>query len=467
MGKTQDTREKSVGKEFEKSDLGDQRRNKRLKRIADQFAKSPEKSLPQTLGGMAEKEATYRFLNNDSVDFSTIIDGHLDTTVDRAKLYDTVLVVHDTTTISFTTKRDGLGHLRGANTKYGFYCHASLAVGLSSPRDPLGLLAVQNWTRTKQVKKMQAANNTKEKHRWLKGVELAEERLDESVQAVHVMDREADSYELFHHLLDNNRRFIVRAYYDRRVEGGKLLKRAAKAPLFAERMVCLSARPKHEIPSVRKIYPARRQRSARLAIQAVPLVLKRSDYLAGRRDIPKKLEINLVYVSEKDCPKSMEPVEWYLLTTEPIETEEDVLAIVDAYRARWLIEELFKALKTGCQYQKLQLESYDALLCALAIYLVVAWSLLRLRYLSGAGKELPAQLILNDVQIQVLRVLSEQALSDTPTAREVLWALATKGGHFKHNGEPGWMVISRGLHDLLLMEQGFRAAMALQKCDKS
>jgi hypothetical protein len=47
----------------------------------------------------------------------------------------------------------------------------------------------------------------------------------------------------------------------------------------------------------------------------------------------------------------------YYVTTEPIATEQQVAAVVDAYRQRWLIEEFFKALKTGCQYQQLQLES--------------------------------------------------------------------------------------------------------------
>ena len=36
------------------------------------------------------------------------------------------------------------------------------------------------------------------------------------------------------------------------------------------------------------------------------------------------------------------------MTTEPIDTVEQVLRIVDWYRARWVIEEFFKALKTGC-----------------------------------------------------------------------------------------------------------------------
>jgi hypothetical protein len=42
------------------------------------------------------------------------------------------------------------------------------------------------------------------------------------------------------------------------------------------------------------------------------------------------------------------------MTTEPIDTPEQILAVVDGYRHRWKIEELFKALKTGCAYEKRQ-----------------------------------------------------------------------------------------------------------------
>jgi IS4 transposase len=65
-----------------------------------------------------------------------------------------------------------------------------------------------------------------------------------------------------------------------------------------------------------------------------------------------------------------------------------VAAIVDAYRARWVIEELFKALKTGCQVEKRQLASYEALRIALALFLPIAVRLLSGRvdfYAAGGG----------------------------------------------------------------------------------
>jgi IS4 transposase len=91
-------------------------------------------------------------------------------------------------------------------------------------------------------------------------------------------------------------------------------------------------------------------------------------------------------VWEVNAPVGTEPVEWRLMTTEPIDTDEQVLRIVDWYRTRWMIEEYFKALKTGCAFEQGQLASFHTLCVALALLAPMAWRLLLLRYLA---RELP------------------------------------------------------------------------------
>src|SRR3954469_21374678 len=48
-------------------------------------------------------------------------------------------------------------------------------------------------------------------------------------------------------------------------------------------------------------------------------------------------------------------IEWMLFTSEPIGTLAEIEAVVAHYPARWIIEEYFKALKTGCAFEKRQL----------------------------------------------------------------------------------------------------------------
>ena len=137
---------------------------------------------------------------------------------------------------------------------------------------------------------------------------------------------------------------------------------------------------------------------------------------------------------------------------------EDVERIVDIYRARWLIEEYFKALKTGCAIEKRQLESKHALLNALALFIPIAWRLMRLRTLARDQDTAPATSALTVTQVEVLVATSRKKLPPQPTVREALMALAALGGHIKNNGEPGWLILGRVYDKLLTMETAWLAA---------
>jgi hypothetical protein len=134
---------------------------------------------------------------------------------------------------------------------------------------------------------------------------------------------------------------------------------------------------------------------------------------------------------------------------------EQVQAVVTFYRTRWLIEEFFKTIKTGCAFERRQLESYHALLCALGILLPIAWRLLKLRHLERTEPNAPATRVLTPVQVLILRQKARVKLSEQPSIREALLAVAALGGHLKRNGEPGWLVLWRGMAKLELMVAGW------------
>ena len=131
------------------------------------------------------------------------------------------------------------------------------------------------------------------------------------------------------------------------------------------------------------------------------------------------------------------------------------------YRTRWLIEEFFKCLKTGCAYKKRQLESLDTLLVALALLAPIAWQLLLMRHLARERPEVGATVALTPRQIEILRATPVgRQLAARPSIRDALRAVARLGGHLRQNGEPGWLVLHRGLQKLLCMETGWAAAQA-------
>jgi hypothetical protein len=179
---------------------------------------------------------------------------------------------------------------------------------------------------------------------------------------------------------------------------------------------------------------------------------------------PEVLEVNLVRVWEPLPPAGEVPVEWLLFTTEPIETTAQLERVVDLYRARWTIEEYFKALKTGCSMEKRQLMDYESLCNALALFVPIACRALLLRTSAHDSPDEPAVLNLDNDELQVLRLQKPKYLSATPTNQEVLLAVASMGGHIRWNGAPGWLTILRGLEHLALMTSGWR--LAKLQCDR-
>lgn len=90
---------------------------------------------------------------------------------------------------------------------------------------------------------------------------------------------------------------------------------------------------------------------------------------------------------------------------------------------------------------------------------IVAWHLLTLRHLGHHAGDLPAEAVVNPVQIKVLRALRPKIIGAKPTAAQAFAAIAQLGGHLRQNGPPGWQILGRGWMHLLDVEQGFRLAL--------
>jgi hypothetical protein len=137
-----------------------------------------------------------------------------------------------------------------------------------------------------------------------------------------------------------------------------------------------------------------------------------------------------------------------LFTSEPIETTEELEAVIDHYRARWIIEEYFKALKTGCAFEKRQLCTLEGLLRALGLFVPMAWTLLALRTLGRETSQREATAVFDTEQLKLLRELlhkRRRELPRNPTVRDAMLGIAALGGHIRNNGDPGWLVLGRGM----------------------
>jgi hypothetical protein len=401
-------------------------------------------------------EALYRHLSCDDVTFEALLAQHIGRTAGRCAAAAVLYAIHDTTVCTFPgdTHRSGLGRVNGK--KQGFYAHVTLAVSADGRRLPLGLLGCELFTRDGE-----RPIGEGESKRWRRGIDGACERVGDAGKVIHVADREGDMYWLLVSMLGAGQRFIVRASQDRLVEGDD----EALKPLFT---VARETRPTYELEvpvtarrkagrwgdELRK-FPVRDARVARLSFAALPLTLKRPKRGAGK--LPEQIDVNVVHVFELGPPVGERPIEWLLLTREPIDSTAAIAKVVEGYRTRWTVEEYFKTVKTGCAFESRQLESFKTLSNLLAYSLILAYALLLMRALARTDANLPADALLSADQVLCLRLMTKRKAAKLKTAREVLDAIAELGVHLRSNGDPGWRVLSRGWKRLLDFEAAYMA----------
>ncbi len=434
------------------AELGDERLSHRLELLVESLAKKPGESFPDALGSEAALEAAYRFLGNDKVSPQTVLAPHVEETKKRCLEHGRTLAIMDTTEVRYGGEREALGYLTHENGRGGL-APGALAV-LAGTREPLGVLHCETWARRGPKKKRKQAVGAADSEalRWERGAQAIHAQLPD---AICVMDREADIFTLVAAMQARGQDFIIRAAQNRSTLEGPLWELLDDAELVASRELELPERRPRKRKSERKRHPARSAHLATLELRARRVTLRSPNASKNKASNRNATEVtlHLVHVIETDPPQGDEPVEWVLLTSLPIATKKGIDFIVDAYRARWVIEEFFKALKSGCAVEKRQLESLHSVANAIAVSLPIAWLLLRLRHLSRDEPDRAAGKVLSPLMLTCLRVMLTEnkrtPLPAAPTCRQLAWAIAALGGHITNNGEPGLLVLGRGLAKLI------------------
>jgi hypothetical protein len=99
-----------VDEEFEALDLGDARRDRRAKELLKRLAVKPSQSIPGACDGWAETMAAYRFLGNEEVEWTDMMQPHWARTAARMQQHAVVLCINDTTELDFNGQdMEGLG----------------------------------------------------------------------------------------------------------------------------------------------------------------------------------------------------------------------------------------------------------------------------------------------------------------------------------------------------------------------
>jgi hypothetical protein len=195
-----------IDDEFATLDLNDLRLDRRARRILDRFASKPSLSIPAACGGNeAEREAAYRFFDNDKVDDYEILRAHRQATMQRMAAFPIVLLVQDTTEFGFTRPNEVVvdaGPL-SYESRIGFHTHAQVA--FTPERLCLGAIDADTWGREpgefgkRKQQHAQVAIQDKESYRWVLGYQRACAVAAQvpTTQVISIGDAENDIYECF------------------------------------------------------------------------------------------------------------------------------------------------------------------------------------------------------------------------------------------------------------------------------
>lgn len=446
---------------FGQAFLGHRARTKRLVHTANRLLASPEGTLPDKLKDPADLMGLYRLLRRPEVTHEAVLESHLQRTRRlMAQSTQVVLIVHDDTDLDFTGHAglEDLGPI-GDGGGQGYLCHNSLA--LTADKQVLGL-ASQFLHTIRQVPAHETPKQRREhpqrKSRLWKAAAEAIGPAPQGCRWVHVADRGADGFEFMDGCIAEKLDFIVRCAQDRCLEGLDHL---------GEDRICIKLKDYgRQLPAwgTRRLAVAatagRAAREATVAVASGPVKLAVPHYPRGQcRGVP--LELWAVRVWEIDAPVGVEPLEWILLTSLAVESQEQAWQKVDWYACRPLIEEFHKGLKTGAGVEKLQFEARQRLEPMIALLSVVTAMLLDVRSWARQAQadEVPAVALVPPLYVKVLSGWRYKQVRMEMSVREFVLALGRLGGHLNRKGDglPGWLTLWRGWADLQLMVQGAQA----------
>jgi len=409
-------------------------------------------------GDRAQEVAFHRLLANNKVTIERLIEGWSEQTTSAAAGRH-VLAIQDTSEINFATtskRRRGLGEVGRGGKSHGVLAHVMVAVDATSG-SCLGLVAGSIYTRNGRVETPHAkrALKDKESSRWIDTAVQAKSVLAKAETVTIVADRESDIYAEWALLPGGNVHLLTRVMHDRAVAGGGTMSNIiGKMPFVSSRKLDLLATHK------------RAARSTSISLRFCKVEVRRPDG-PDAKGLAKTVLLNLVEVVELHPPAGVDAVHWRLLTTHEVTDIAAAWQIVDHYRRRWTIKQLFRLMKThGLRIEDSQLASAEALIKLTAIAAKAAAVILQLVQARDGKTEEPASNAFSPSDIAVLDGLAikykgRTALQTNPHPKHSLawaaWLIARLGGWngYPKSKPPGPITLRHGLEYFRTFAEGW------------
>jgi hypothetical protein len=376
-----------------------------------------------------------------------------------------VLAIQDTCEVKFPTtaqRRRGLGPV-GKGNAYGVLVHAMIAVD-AARGSCLGLVGGDVWSRdgVNPTPHRQRPLAERESVRWVDTAQQAKQVLRSAAMVTVVADREADIYPSWASVPEANFHLLGRAMSDRSLAGGgTLFAAAAEFPVAGRRTIELRS---HDLA-----HP-KRTAVVELRYGEVEICRPRDE---SDRSLPPTVRLRLVDVREINPPESAEPLHWRLLTTHAIANAAGAWQIVGWYQLRWVIEQLFRVMKSqGLQLEDSQLASAERLVKLAAVATKAACVDIQLTQGRDGTDQMPASNVFTEPEIDTLAALGptlegnterQQNLYPAQTLAWAAWIIARLGGWNCYYKPPGPITFRRGMEQLHAIHRGRQLEMGAQR----
>lgn len=418
--------------------------------MAAAVASLPAGRVTDVFDDLADREGAYRLLSNDAVRPKALTDAMCDATAQQCASHERVYVAIDGSSLSLRDPKAirGLGGV-GAWKDCGRGLHVMTALALDAQGVAIGVCAQNWWTRLERSPQRRPSRRklADKETRFARSTwDDARQRLRElapNTAAIGVMDRGFDCWPVLQ-TAQQGARFIVRARISRRLADGPRGGRRYLIPTLQSEP--LRGRYRVEVPA----QPGRPGRQATLQVQTARVSVE----LRVSKRQRQYVALNAVLAREVGGPRGTS-LSWMLLTTEPIDTFEQVVDIIGAYSLRWRIEEMHRAWKRGGgNVEETQLRSRPAIEKWATLHCAVAARALRLTQLARTEPERPATEEFTQDEIDAAIVLRSKRTQlrrgDRPSLGELVRMIADIGGYTgkSSGGPPGPTVIGRGLERL-------------------
>ena len=380
-----------------------------------------------------------------------------------------ILALSDTSEINLQShvgrlKAEGLGVV-GNNRDVGFFIHPTLALDAESGF-PLGLSNVKIWTRApKRPSKAERKYKTlpiekKESYKWIASAERSHRcfEVGGAKLVTHIGDREADIYEEWATVPDQSNHVLVRVRTDRCLleSTETLYSQLSKQPNAGTYSMLVTA--DHRI--------GRTARTALMSVRFTQVQIQRPANLTNQ-DYPPSISLYALEVQEINPPEGQVAVHWRLMTTHEIGCLEQALQVLQWYRWRWRIEQLFATLKlAGLDLEATQLESISAIQRLTILALSVAVRTLQM--VEGRDNvDLPATITFSADQQECLTQIEPTLEGQTSKQQNphsktslawAIWIVARLGGWsgYRSQTPPGMPTLVNGLRRFESIFEGWK-----------